>query len=180
MSLIPPDSLRPGARLHYLSLSDDLDGELSRIQALASEIWYTHYPGIISFAQISYMLERDYSPAALAQDLVRGVIIVKLEVDRILAGFAAWGPSAIDEIAKVHKLYLAQSFHGQGFGSMILKEIENETCGAGFKSLTLNVNKHNRQAIRAYRRAGYQVERSVLEPIGGGFFVDDFVMIRQL
>ncbi len=35
------------------------------IQHLAAAIWRSHYPGIISNAQIDYMLERGYSREAL-------------------------------------------------------------------------------------------------------------------
>ena len=38
---------------------------ISLVQQLAHEIWRRHYPGILSVAQIDYMLERGYARDAL-------------------------------------------------------------------------------------------------------------------
>ena len=51
---------------------------------------------------------------------------------------------------------------------------------AGFKKLRLNVNKHNERAISVYRRNGFETVESVKNDIGGGFFMDDYVMEKLL
>ena len=45
--------------------ADDIDS----VVALARSIWNRHYPGIISQAQIDYMLDQRYAPARLAAEL---------------------------------------------------------------------------------------------------------------
>ncbi|MDB6006010.1 MAG: Ribosomal protein acetylase RimI, partial [Prosthecobacter sp.] len=44
----------------------------------------------------------------------------------------------------------------------------------------LFVNKHNISAIRAYQRAGFAFEKDVITEIGGGFVMDDYVMVKML
>jgi len=156
--------------------------DLAAIQQLASDIWQEHYPGIISHRQIDYMLALQYSQDSMDRDLASNVTMVKLNVDETLAGFATFGRDKSDQSSavKLHKLYLLQSFHGQGLGSMLLNHVESESRDSGFERIKLNVNKHNRAAIRTYRRNGYRNEKSLFEDIGGGFFVDDYIMVKKL
>ena len=63
---------------------------------------------------------------------------------------------------------------------MFLKYVEEECRNKGGQSIVLNVNKHNKVAIKSYRRNGYHHHQSVLEPIGDGFYMDDFLMVKVL
>jgi ribosomal protein S18 acetylase RimI-like enzyme len=51
---------------------------------------------------------------------------------------------------------------------------------AGFAKLRLNVNKYNAKAIKAYQRNNFVTVESVKIDIGNGFFMDDFVMEKEL
>jgi ribosomal protein S18 acetylase RimI-like enzyme len=42
------------------------------------------------------------------------------------------------------------------------------------------VNKGNHRAIACYRRHGFVEEASVVNDIGGGYVMDDYVMVRPL
>ena len=172
-----------------ISFSDIGPDEIPLIQQLAREIWYAHYPGIITIEQIDYMLESDYSSTALSEDLVNGVTIRTMSIDGTVAGFAAYGVADLhrtskendqQKAVKLHKLYLLPSFHGQGLGSMFLAHIEEEVRESGGEILFLNVNKHNTKAIRSYERNGYRRDQSVVVDIGGGFVMDDYIMVKQL
>lgn len=154
--------------------------DLPAIQNIANTIWYEHYPGIISDEQIAYMLALDYSLESMNRDLTTGISMDKLMVGETLAGFTAYGPTGQVEVVKLHKLYLLQSFHGQGLGSMLLTHVEEKCRSDGFKSIILTVNKNNRIASKAYLRNGWVVQESVRMDIGGGFFMDDYVMGKPL
>lgn len=167
---------------------------LSEIRQLAVRIWHAHYPGIITRKQIDYMLDRDYAVAALAESLDNQVCIDLLEVNDEPMGFAAWGPSPVGAFgprltqlpsaeiseAKLHKLYLDPSFHGQGLGSMLLNHVLDRCRAAGTDLLSLAVNKHNTKAIRAYARNGFTTVQSVFVDIGDGYYMDDFIMARAV
>ncbi|MEX2489173.1 MAG: GNAT family N-acetyltransferase, partial [Pseudomonadales bacterium] len=154
--------------------------DLAAIQQIAHTIWFEHYPGIISNAQISYMLAQDYTVESLSQDLERGVSIDRLILNSELQGFAAYGRYDDTLDFKLHKLYVMKSFHGQGLGSTLLAHVEKKCANKGAQRLVLNVNKNNDKAIRAYQRNGYVKLESVVVDIGGGFVMDDYIMGKTL
>lgn len=153
---------------------------LEAIQQIAHQIWFEHYPGIITDEQITYMLEQDYTIESLSNDLEAGVSIDRLIVDDDLQGFAAYGPCDNTLDFKLHKLYVSKSFHGLGLGSMLLAHAEEQCAHKGARRLILSVNKRNEKAIRAYERNGYIKLESVVVDIGQGFVMDDYIMGKTL
>lgn len=153
---------------------------LAGVQQIAHQIWFEHYPGIISKEQIRYMLERDYSIESLSHDLENGTSIDRLIVDDELQGFAAYGPCDETSDCKLHKLYVSKSFHGLGLGSMLLAHVEKQCAHRGARRLILSVNKRNEKAIHAYDRNGYTRLESVVVDIGQGFVMDDYIMGKTL
>ena len=154
--------------------------DLPALADLAGVIWRKCYPGIISDAQISYMLAGMYAPDILCSELRLGIRFYRLFVSSQFAGFASIGPANEAATIKLHKLYLLSDYHGQGLGSLLLKHCEAEACKLGGNRLILSVNKHNARAITAYQRNGFKVVQSVVVDIGGGFVMDDFIMTKEL
>lgn len=94
---------------------------LPAIRDLAGVVWRTHYPGIISAAQIDYMLEWMYALETLEAEMqTQGICYERLLVDGELTGFAAFGPTNDPLTFKLHKLYLHPSAHGRGLGTRLL------------------------------------------------------------
>jgi ribosomal protein S18 acetylase RimI-like enzyme len=108
-----------------------------------------------------------------------GVTWLKILDGTTLIGFAAFCPFGERQI-KLHKLYLEVGCHGQGIGSMTLQEVERRAAAAGATSIVLNVNKYNVKAIKSYQRNGYVVAEPVMNAIGNGFVMDDYVMKKEL
>ena len=157
------------------------EADLSAISEQAGVIWRACYPGIITHAQIDYMLARMYSLDVL-QDEIRsqGIRYDILLVDGRPAGFASYGPTSEPGVMKLHKLYLLPEMHGRGLGSLLLQHVEREVrAGAGCR-LILSVNKRNTRAITAYQRNGFVTADSVVTDIGGGFVMDDFIMAKDM
>jgi len=154
---------------------------LPAIAELAGVIWRACYPGIISHAQIDYMLARMYALDALRDEIQsQGIHYQLLFVDSKPAGFASYGPSSEPRVMKLHKLYLLPELHGRGLGSYMLQQVEREVRAAGAHRLILTVNKRNAKAIAAYRRNGFVIAESVVTDIGGGFVMDDYVMAKSV
>lgn len=156
--------------------------DLPRLSALAGEIWRTSYPGIISVDQIEYMLTMMYDVDVMRRDIEDGIRYDVAAVDDgQWIGFAAYGPTTptTGEI-KLHKLYLRKEYQGAGLGHAMLQHVMSEAAAAGYNRITLNVNKGNVKAIRAYERTGFTVDASVVVDIGGGYVMDDYVMTRSL
>jgi diamine N-acetyltransferase len=150
------------------------------VQALAGDIWRRHYPGIISTEQIEYMLERGYAHGALLRFVTdEGAGLALARVDEEPAGFAAWYRSNV-EATKLDKLYVLPQFHGTGIGRALIEHVAAEARAAGCRSLTLNVNRGNTSAVRAYERCGFAIRDRGNFPIGNGFVMEDFIMVREL
>jgi len=148
--------------------------DIALLSSLAREIWMSYYPGIISTEQIEYMLGLMYSSETIEQELNRGVLWVIIEVDSEPVGFMSFAPYNNDEI-KLHKLYLKMEHQGKGFGKASLGYVigyANEHC---CKKVCLTVNKNNIKAIKTYERSGFICTESVINDIGGGFVMDDYV-----
>jgi len=162
-------------------ISPVCDADIAPVCALAREIWMQHYPGIITVRQIEYMLAQRYSPAAIRLQLQAGEAWWdKLEVRGELCGFASYERGIEAGMMKLDKLYVHQLVRGRGYGAALIDHVAKVTRQQGMDKLTLQVNKYNRGSVAAYLRAGFKVAKSVKVDIGNGFFMDDYVMEREV
>jgi diamine N-acetyltransferase len=182
-----PDSRRPhrfdlvSRELSNVRLLPATEEHLPSIAELAGVIWRAYYPGIITVDQIEYMLERMYSIDTLRAELrSQGIRYIRLLFEEKLAGFASLGPRDSRHAIKLHKLYLLPELHGRGWGSLLLRHVEEEARSRLAHQLVLSVNKQNSKAIAAYERNGFVIVEAVVTDIGGGFVMDDYVMAKDL
>lgn len=165
----------------HCEISPAREEHLPALIELAGVIWRQHYPGIISHAQIDYMLEKMYSLETLREQLrSQDIRFVRLMVSEKFVGFAAYGPTVEPGVMKLHKCYLLPELHGQGYGSLLLQHCEEAVERFGARRVILAVNKQNTKAFDAYRRNGYVVTESVVVDIGDGFVMDDYIMAKEL
>ena len=156
-------------------------GDAAAISALAREIWYAHYSAIISKAQIEYMLAQRYDPEIIRAELARGdVWWDKLLVDDRMTGFASYFLTGNAGEMKLDKLYVHHGQQRKGYGAMLLDRVLGIARAHGCTTLILAVNKHNHTAIAAYRKYGFRIAGSVVKDIGGGFVMDDYIMVRDV
>lgn len=166
---------------HDCVIQPATEADLPLIAALAARIWREYYPGIITTAQIEFMLARMYAPEQLRRELrEEGVRFRLLRAGGEPAGFAAFGPTAQPGEFKLHKLYLAPAWHGRGWGARLLRHCEDEARQAGGRRMILAVNKRNARALRVYQRNGFAIVDAVTSDIGGGFVMDDFILAKTL
>ena len=170
-----------GAALAPVAVLPVEPGEVERVAALAGEIWREHYAGIISAAQIEYMLEQRYRPTLIRLELTRADLWWdKLLIRQEIAGFASYFLTAQAGEMKLDKLYVHQDHQRRGYGGRVLAHVCERARGLGCSRVVLAVNRNNRNAIAAYLKHGFQVCASQVTDIGGGFVMDDYVMARGL
>jgi GNAT superfamily N-acetyltransferase len=155
--------------------------DIAPLVQLAREIWFAHYPGIISRAQIEYMLDERYAPAALQAELQSTTIWWDLALweDRPVA-FSSYLLTERAHEMKLDKLYVHPHWQRHGLGRRLIDRASERARALGCSRLVLAVNKRNEHAIAAYRKHGFVVESAVVKDIGQGFVMDDYIMLREL
>jgi diamine N-acetyltransferase len=154
-------------------------GEAEALVELAGRVWRKHYPGIITPRQIEYMLAERYKPGLVRQLLARGDLWLAARAEGVLVGFAHGHPLE-DGDYKLDKLYVDMDWQRHGIGGKLMAEMEARARSHDFTRLVLRVNRQNQQAIDAYLRQGFTVATLIMEDIGGGFVMDDYVMVKDL
>jgi len=153
--------------------------EAEAVVDLAGRVWRAHYPGIITPAQIEYMLAQRYRPVLVRQFIARGDLWLAARAEGLLVGFAHGHPLNEGDY-KLDKLYVDLDWQRHGIGGALIRELAARVIQQGFGRLALRVNRQNQQAINAYLKHGFNVTTIHLEDIGNGFIMDDYVMTKEL
>ena len=158
--------------------SEKLESNAAIIAALADEIWREHYTPIIGEAQVEYMLKKFQSAERIREDIkLGGYVYFTAEYIKTgeKVGYCAVQPK--EDCLLLSKLYVRKDYRGRGIARSFLDEV-TMLCRFeyGFDKIRLTVNKHNDDSIAAYKRMGFETIDSVKTDIGGGFYMDDFVM----
>jgi len=155
--------------------------DVKALAVLARVVWQGAYTGIITPAQIDYMLEQRYNAPRLLGELeATGIWWDKAIVGGQMVAFASTlrGPAARE--MKVDKLYVDPQWQRRGIGGRLLDHIAERALAQACDTLLLAVNKRNEPAIAAYRKYGFSVRDAVCVDIGNDFVMDDFIMIKSL
>ncbi len=150
------------------------------VTALAETIWRSHYPAMISRAQIDFMLAGRYTPERLSRYLdAEDCWLELLTVDGIPVGYCCYALTNTRQEMKLQELYLLSDYRGCGLGGFMLRHVEAQARTRGCTALLLTVNKGNTDAIAVYRHAGFSVREEAVFDIGNGFVMDDYVMVKS-
>ncbi len=154
--------------------------ELRKVAELADEIWHECFPGIITEAQIDYMVEKFQSLDAMCRQIEeQGYTYLSVYDGGELCGYIGIKPEN-DERLFLSKLYLRSDRRGRGIASIMLDKVAEEARILGKTSVYLTVNKHNDHAVSVYKKRGFEVTDLIVTDIGNGFVMDDFVMALKL
>jgi RimJ/RimL family protein N-acetyltransferase len=173
---VPHPLSHPPEDLHFEPLPPERLGEITE---LAHHIWPKVYANILTLAQIRYMLDWMYAPSTLTNDVSQkaaSYTLIHLKGQPV--GYVGFNPDG--NALMLQKLYIKPQVMGQGLGAQALHWVFAQAHQRGFATLKLRVNKQNHRAIRAYLRQGFQFEEDIVVDIGGGFVMDDHVMVRAL
>lgn len=157
------------------------ESEVPDLIALAQKIWLTHYPGIISDAQIEYMLAQRYHEAQIRAEISGGDLWWDvLWTENKMSAFASYFMSETPGEMKLDKLYVHPCMQRRGYAGMLIARVLEIMRERKMHCLTLAVNKRNTTAIAAYRRYGFRIADTVVKDIGNGFVMDDYIMVRDI
>lgn len=148
--------------------------EAEMLSEFASGIVRRHFDLLIGTAQNDYMIAKFQAPEAIRQQLASGYQYYWVRADGETAGFLAFYPR--DGKLYLSKFYLAEAFRGKHLARRMLDFIVSAAKAAALPAIFLNVNRDNAQVIAIYEHLGFVKVREEKNDIGGGFFMDDYVL----
>ncbi len=152
--------------------------QIGIIESLAREIWTEHYTPIIGREQVDYMLGRFQSREAIAEQIRSGFLYFLIGEGREYVGYIGVQPRNNELF--LSKIYVSSSRRGRGYGKKAIHFIERLARERGLKKITLTVNKNNASAVAAYSKMGFRNLGPVVQKIGGGFIMDDYMMEKTV
>jgi len=152
--------------------------EYTTIADLANRIWFEHFGPIIGEEQVSYMLERFQSTLAIEDQVEKGMRYFLLLHEAIPVGYFAFSKKA--ESLFLSKLYVLDSMRGSGMGRLALTFIEVQAKELHLKKIELTVNKYNSSSIQVYEKMGFSTIDTIVQDIGNGYVMDDYVMAKSV
>ncbi len=155
--------------------------DVTKISDMAHKIWREHYIDIIGAEQVEYMLDRFQSEEAVRRQMVNEnyeYFIIEAKGEE--AGYCAVQISRDKKKMFISKLYLYEECRRMGIGTQTVKELAKIAKDDGCGAMWLTVNKNNSDAIRAYEASGFSITDSVVTHIGGGFVMDDYIMMLEV
>jgi len=154
--------------------------EIAAIESLADEIWHEHFTPIIGTAQVEYMLEKFQSRSAIRQQINSGYTYLLLQHEGRYIGYASLLADSNQQAIQLSKFYLLKDQRGQGFGRLLMEHIETISLHQQIHRVWLTVNRHNNGPIAAYKKMGFTQIDEVIQDIGNGYLMDDFIMEKRL
>lgn len=159
-----------------LSIKEATLNDIPVIHELAADIWRQYYPDIITVEQIEYMLDKMYSEASLKEQMNNDHRFFLAIEDKPVGYFSYSQLSTHDFF--LHKLYVKTSGHRKGAGKQMLDHII-KLIPTG-SSLRLTTNRKNFKAINFYFKNDFIIEEVKDIDIGNGYWMKDFVMLRNI
>ncbi|MBN2302554.1 MAG: GNAT family N-acetyltransferase [Lentisphaerae bacterium] len=158
------------------------DKDIAMVAKLAREIWRKHYNSIIGDKQVEYMLEKFQSEAAISDQIANGYQYYLIRNGDSSIGYLAviLQMQESPQRMMVSKIYVVQNYRGIGCGKAAIRFAEKLCVQSGAKMLWLTVNKYNSNTINWYEHMGFVNARSVVQNIGAGFIMDDYVMEKVI
>ena len=155
---------------------------LLTVRQLAEVIFPHTYASVLTPEQIDYMMEWMYSPESLQKQLDNGQQLFLLLNDSKPVGFMTIEPRS-PRLFHLQKLYVLPSQQGKGAGEKFINaaiEFARASIAKGETALLeLNVNRQNR-AVTFYQKMGFRIDRQVDAPIGNGFYMNDYIMVKEI
>ena len=144
----------------------------------AKDVFIDYYTNLIGKPQANYMADLFLSQEAI-QNLINNGAIFKLVLDNNEPiGFIEY----IKEKDKVFlsKFYVRKDKRNKGIGRFMLNDCIEYTKNNNLNMIYLTVNKGNSQSIKKYDHIGFKRIDDVVNDIGNGYVMDDYIMQLEL
>ena len=167
-------------RLFPLTFRRAGETDIPLLRSLADASFRPTYRDILEPQQMEYMMEWMYSAESLRGQLAGGHVFFIAEDDEGPCGYVSVEQQGPD-LFHLQKIYLLPSRQGRGYGRRLFRQATDyiEAVHPAPCTVELNVNRHN-CAVGFYEHMGMTRSRSGDFDIGGGFYMNDYIMALQL
>ena len=156
--------------------------QIDTLCSIAQRVWHETFDPILPDGQVDYMIDKFQSDHAVKDQMAHQnyrYYLAKLNGE--YAGFVGFAPRYQgQEEMYLSKVYLLSQYRGQGVVRKLFDLVEEETKKEGLHKIRLTVNKYNTHAYKVYDHYGYENVESVKTDIGSGYYMDDYVMVKQV
>lgn len=152
----------------------ETERDFENIRSIAYDVMHEVFDPLTPEGQVDYMLEKFLSPDAIKKNVAEKEYVYKvIYFNGEAAGFAAYCPAShydpsFTEGTFLAKLYFRKFARGKRLAFKLLASLPLPAY--------LTVKKDNLNAVNVYKHFGFKILKSLKEDIGGGYFMDDFLM----
>lgn len=150
------------------------------IHQLAVEVFPVTYKELLSASQMVYMMEWMYAPDNIGKQMEQGHVYFIADKEEEICGYLSIEQQE-EDLFHLHKIYVLPSFQGSGAGGYLfdqaMRYIKNQHPNPC--TMELNVNRNNK-ALQFYEHKGMKIVRQGDFPIGGGYYMNDYIMAIEL
>ena len=155
--------------------------DIPLIRQLAEQVFPETYKNIITPEQCRYTMDMMYSEESLRLQMTEeGHVYQLLSVDGEAAGYVSVQPIESD-LYELQKIYVLPRFQGRHLGRTLfdaavalVKKLHPEPC-----RIFLHVNRYNK-AKTFYEHLGLKVTKQGDYDIGHGYFMNDYIMEKEI
>lgn len=161
--------------------------DIPRIQAMAEIVFRHTYREILTPQQMEYMMDWMYSTSNLRlqmQEQGHHYLLMTSPQGQDI-GYSSYNlEKENSDYWQFHlqKIYVLPNLQGHGLGKLLFKATEQamqQMSNHHPLRFELNVNRTNR-AVTFYEHMGMHCDRQGDFPIGNGFYMNDFIMAKEL
>ena len=150
------------------------DRDLALIENMANTIWHEHYTSIIGAEQVKYMLDKFQSANTMKEQIVKGYQYFLINFNENAVGYLSF--ERRENALFLSKIYVLKNQRGKGIGRTAMEFVISAAKGLNCTKVALTVNRFNQNSIRAYESAGFEKKGELVQDIGNGFVMDDYLM----
>jgi GNAT superfamily N-acetyltransferase len=153
--------------------------DIPLINNIASVVWPATYSNMMSKEQLDYMFDMMYSPESIRTQMTekKHHYFILFE-DGTPTGYISVH-IVENSILYLEKIYVLPSAQGKGFGATLIDSAEDFAETHSLKSIRLNVNRDNKSRY-FYEHLGFEIISRRDLHIGSGFYMNDYIMEKQL
>lgn len=140
----------------------------------ASEVFIDYYIPLIGEKQARYMADLFLSQDAILKLIDDGAVFRLVKDEGEIIGFCEYKKE--EGRLFLSKLYARKDRRHKGIGRFMFEDVKAYARQNDLKKIYLTVNKGNSPSYEIYLHLGFKVIDSVVNDIGQGYVMDDYIM----